>query len=50
MQSHNEQGELVGGRSNTISDTTAEKAKVLANDALLSIFKAHHQDCGGPIS
>lgn len=32
LHPHNESGEIVGGRSNTISDTTAKKAMLLAND------------------
>lgn len=32
LHPHNEGGEIVGGRSNTISDTTAKKAMLLAND------------------
>ncbi len=32
MHPHNEGGEMVGGRSNTISDTTAKKAMLLTND------------------
>lgn len=39
LNPHNEQGELVGGRSNTISDTTAKKAMVLANDAYYQNLK-----------
>ena len=39
LHPHNEQGELVGGRSNTISDTTAKKATVLANDAYYQNLK-----------
>ncbi|MFM9535710.1 transcriptional regulator [Lysinibacillus sp. IITD104] len=32
LHPHNEGGEMVGGRSNAISDTTAKKAMLLAND------------------
>ncbi|WP_107949976.1 DUF722 domain-containing protein [Lysinibacillus parviboronicapiens] len=39
LHPHNEQGELVGGRSNTISDTTAKKAMVLASDAYYQNLK-----------
>ena len=35
----NEGGELVGGRSNTISDTTAKKAMKLTNDAFYQNLK-----------
>jgi RinA family phage transcriptional activator len=39
LHPHNEQGELVGGSSNTISDTTAKKATVLASDAYYQNLK-----------
>lgn len=39
LHPQNEQGEMVGGRSNTISDTTAKKATVLANDAYYQNLK-----------
>ena len=32
LHPHNDGGEIVGGRSNAISDTTAKKAMLLAND------------------
>jgi len=39
LHPHNEQGELHGGRSNTISDTTVKKATLLANDACYQNLK-----------
>ncbi len=39
LHPHNEQSELVGGSSNTISDTTAKKATVLASDAYYQNLK-----------
>ncbi|MEY9980379.1 hypothetical protein [Lysinibacillus sp. RC79] len=39
LHPHNQGGEMVGGRSKTISDTTAKKAMVLANDAYYQNLK-----------
>ncbi|MFJ6264238.1 transcriptional regulator [Lysinibacillus xylanilyticus] len=39
LHPHNQGDEMVGGRSNTISDTTAKKAMVFANDAYYQNLK-----------
>lgn len=39
LHPHNQCSEMVGGRSNTISDTTAKKATLLANDAYYQNLK-----------
>lgn len=39
LHPHNEGDEIVGGRSNTISDTTAKKAMLLANDDYYQYLK-----------